>query len=109
MSVNLPNRTTLLLTSIAAACVLSACGGNDNNTPSAATQTFTGAVAAAGFVPGNTSGNPTLKAGYYAGATVCVDANGNGKCDTTETSTTTDSSGHFTLKTSGTGQLLADV
>jgi Phosphoesterase family len=114
MSVNLPNRTTLLLTSIAAACVLTACGGNDNNTPAAAasnapTQTFTGAVAAAGFVPGSTTGDPTLKAGYYAGATVCVDANGNGVCDTTETSTTTDSTGHFTLKTSGTGQLLADI
>lgn len=113
MSVNSTSRTTtLLLTSIAAACVLTACGGNDNSTPAASnapTQTFAGAVAAAGFVPGSTTGDPILKAGYYAGATVCVDANGNGKCDGAETIATTDSTGHFTLKTSGTGQLIADV
>jgi hypothetical protein len=112
MSVNSTSRTNLLLTSIAAACVLAACGGNDNVTPTASnasTQTFSGAVAAAGFVPGSTTGDPALKAGYYVGATVCVDANGNGKCDGTETIATTDSTGHFTLKTSGTGQLIADV
>ncbi|MFM0631021.1 alkaline phosphatase family protein [Paraburkholderia xenovorans] len=109
MSVNSTSRTTtLLLTSIAAACVLTACGGNDN-TSNAPTQTFAGAVAAAGFVPGSTTGDPILKAGYYAGATVCVDANGNGKCDGAETIATTDSTGHFTLKTSGSGQLIADV
>ncbi|MBK3824462.1 phosphoesterase, partial [Paraburkholderia aspalathi] len=60
-------------------------------------------------MPGSTTGDPILKAGYYVGATVCVDANGNGKCDGTETIATTDSTGHFTLKTSGTGQLIADV
>ncbi|MFL9918251.1 alkaline phosphatase family protein [Paraburkholderia fungorum] len=109
MSVNPIKRTTPLLTSIAAACVLAACGGNSDNTPSAATTTISGVVASAGFVPGSTTGDPTLKAGYYAGATVCVDANGNGKCDGTETIATTDATGHFTLKTSGTGQLIADV
>ena len=117
MSVNSIRRTTPLLTSIAAACVLAACGGNsDNPSTSASTgaggtppQTFTGAVAAAGFVPGNTSGNPTIQAGYYAGATVCLDANGNGKCDPSEATTTTDSKGHFTLQSSATGQLIADV
>ncbi|HEY4296711.1 MAG TPA: alkaline phosphatase family protein, partial [Paraburkholderia sp.] len=45
----------------------------------------------------------------YAGATVCVDANGNGKCDAGETVATTDNTGHFTLKTSGTGQVIADI
>jgi len=111
-----PSRSTLLLTSIAAACVLAACGGNDdnsppqaNNPPPANTTTVSGVVAAAGFVPGGTTGDPTIKAGYYAGATVCVDANGNGKCDAGETVATTDNTGHFTLKTSSTGQLIADI
>jgi hypothetical protein len=103
--------------------VLAACGGgNDNSSPSASTgngnsngnggtttPTYSGVVAATAFVPGNTSGNPTVTAGYYAGATVCIDANGNGKCDTSESSTTTDSKGAFTLQSSATGQLIADV
>jgi hypothetical protein len=94
--------------------VLSACGGSDNNSsPPAAstgpTQTLSGVVAAAGFVPGSTTGDPTIKAGYYTGATVCVDANANGVCDASETTATTDSKGHFTLTTTGTGQLIADV
>jgi hypothetical protein len=76
MSVISTSRTGFLLTSIAAACVLTACGGNDNNSPASASNS--GVVAAAGFMPGSTTGNPTLKAGYYAGATVCVDVNGNG-------------------------------
>ncbi|WP_233833826.1 alkaline phosphatase family protein [Paraburkholderia sp. ZP32-5] len=111
-------RTTLLLTSIAAACVLSACGGSDDNSSTASNgggnnnptpTTFSGVVAATNFVPGNTTGNPTIKAGYYAGATVCLDANGNGKCDTGEASATTDSKGHFSLQSTATGQLIADV
>jgi Phosphoesterase family len=112
MSVNSISRTTLLLTSIASACVLSACGGNDSNTPAAvagnaATQTFSGTVAASGFVPGNTTGDPTIKAGYFTGATVCVDTTGNGTCS--GPGTTTDAAGHFTLTTSSAGQLIADV
>jgi hypothetical protein len=107
MSVISTSRTGFLLTSIAAACVLTACGGNDNNSPASASNS--GVVAAAGFMPGSTTGNPTLKAGYYAGATVCVDVNGNGKCDTSEASTTTDSTGHFTLQSAASGSLIADV
>ncbi|WP_133649334.1 alkaline phosphatase family protein [Paraburkholderia flava] len=115
MSVTSIKRTPLLLTSIAAACVLTACGGNSNKPPASTSpiasnaQTFTGVVAAAGFVPGSTTGDPILQAGYYAGATVCVDANGNGQCDSSEASTTTDSKGHFTLQSTATGQLIADV
>ncbi len=107
MSVNSTSRTGFLLTSIVAACVLTACGGSDNNSPASVSNS--GVVAAAGFVPGSTTGNPTLKAGYYAGATVCVDANGNGKCDASEDSTTTDRTGHFTLKSPASGPLIADV
>ena len=66
MSVISTSRTGFLLTSIAAACVLTACGGNDNNSPASASNS--GVVAAAGFMPGSTTGNPTLKAGFYAGA-----------------------------------------
>ena len=117
MSANSSMRSTLFLTSIAAACVLTACGGGDNssdggaggNGAPAAQTTFSGVVSAAGYVPGNTSGNPTIKAGYYANAAVCLDANGNGKCDTGEASTATDSAGHFTLKSAAAGQLIADV
>ncbi|HEX3382139.1 MAG TPA: alkaline phosphatase family protein [Paraburkholderia sp.] len=112
MSVSPTSRTSLILTSIAAACVLAACGGSDHNdTASTGPQptTFSGVVTAANFVPGNTSGNPTIAAGYYAGATVCLDTNGNGKCDSGEVSTTTDSKGHFSLQSSASGQLIADV
>ncbi|WP_233852352.1 alkaline phosphatase family protein [Paraburkholderia sp. HD33-4] len=118
MSVSPTSRTNLLLTSIAAACVLAACGGGSNSNDTASTgnntgttqpTTFSGVVTAANFVPGNTSGNPTINAGYYAGATVCLDANGNGKCDSGEASTTTDSKGHFSLQSSANGQLIADV
>src|SRR5882757_1256958 len=75
--------------------------------PTAAT--YTGVVASSAFVPGSATGNPTLKAGYYTGATVCVDANGNGKCDGTETTVTTDGSGKFTLTTADSGQIIADI
>jgi hypothetical protein len=108
-----------------AACVLAACGGgSDGNsgffpiiTPPGNTTTNTGGnsttlsgvVAASGFVPGSTTGNPTLKPGYYQKATVFVDANGNGVLDSGETSTTTDASGKFTLTATATGQLVADI
>ena len=120
MSVSPTSRTSLILTSIAAACVLAACGGSDHNdtastgnnntgstTPTATT--YSGVVSAADFVAGSATGNPTIKAGYYAGATVCLDTNGNGKCDSGEVSTTTDSKGHFSLQSSASGQLIADI
>jgi hypothetical protein len=67
-------------------------------------------VAASGFVPGSTTGNPTLKAGYYQKATVFVDANGNGVLDSGEASAVTDASGKFTLTTTATGgSLVADI
>jgi hypothetical protein len=66
-------------------------------------------VVSSAFVPGSTSGNPTIKAGYYVGATVFLDTNGNGKLDAGEVSAKTDAKGHFTLTASGTGQLVADI
>ncbi|WP_133648238.1 alkaline phosphatase family protein [Paraburkholderia flava] len=113
MSVHLANRSTLLLTSIAAACVLAACGGSDNHPATTASNptptTFSGVVNAAAVTPGSTTGNPTVKAGYYTGATVCLDANGNGVCDASEATATTDANGHFSLQSTATGQLIADV
>ena len=104
MAVKLRQSNALILTSIASACILAACGSSDNNGT-----TYGGVVAASGYVPGSTNGDPTIKAGYYAGATVFVDVNGNGKLDGGEPSTKTDSSGHFTLTTSAKGQLVADI
>ena len=99
------NHNMLKLTPIAAACMLAACGGSsgDNGT------TYSGVVATSAYVAGSKSGNPTLKPGYYSGATVCVDTNGNGKCDGTEATAKTDGSGHFSLSTSDMAQLIADI
>ncbi|MDB5829668.1 MAG: phosphoesterase [Variovorax sp.] len=118
----------MLLTSLTtvAACVLAACGGGSDGgnsffpltTPPPSTtapptgntsKTFSGVVAASGFVPGSATGIPTLKAGYYQKATVFVDANGNGVLDNGETSTVTDAGGKFTLTTTSTGMLVADI
>ena len=105
MTVKLTQSNALILTSIASACVLAACGGHD----SPAATNYSGVVAAAAYVPGSTNGDPTIKAGYYAGATVFVDANGNGKLDSGEPSAKTDATGHFTLQSTVSGQLVADI
>ncbi|AOZ03220.1 phosphoesterase [Cupriavidus sp. USMAHM13] len=108
-------QSAVLLTSIASACLLAACGGNGDGsssstggTTSAAT-TYGGVVLATAYVPGSTTGNPTIQPGYYAGATVCVDANSNGKCDSGEASAKTDANGRFSLQSSASGQLVADI
>jgi hypothetical protein len=102
--------TKILHTSLTvlAASVLAACGGSDSGNSSSST--FSGKVVASAFQP-NTTGNPTLTPGYYAGATVFIDANGNGVKDANEPSTTTDATGKFTLTadSSITGQLVADI
>ncbi|HEY4069257.1 MAG TPA: phosphoesterase, partial [Burkholderiaceae bacterium] len=104
---------TVLTTSltILAASILAACGGSDDDTPAAAaTTTYSGKVVATSAAS-STTGNPTLTAGYYSGATVFIDANGNGVKDAGEPSAITDASGSFTLtaETSVTGQLVADI
>lgn len=87
----------------------SSSGSSSSSSGSTAAVTYSGVVAASAFVAGSKTGNPTLKPGYYSGAKVCIDANGNGKCDGTETSATTDSSGKFSVTTSDVGQIIADV
>ena len=93
---------------VLAASVLAACGGGDSGNSSSTT--YSGKVVATAFQPG-TTGNPTLTPGYYAGATVFIDTNGNGVKDANEPSTTTDATGKFTLTAdpSVTGQFVADI
>lgn len=118
-----------LLTSLTAvaACVLTACGGGGSGgflpvtggttatttttttTPTPTGTTYSGVVAASAFVPGSTSGNPTLKAGYYQNAKVFIDSNNNGVLDSGEASAVTDASGKFSLTTTSTGPLVADI
>ena len=102
---NATRRSAYILTPMALACTLAACGGDSNDVA-----TYTGKVVATAFQQ-NTTGNPTLTPGYYSGATVFIDVNGNGVKDAGEPSATTDASGKFTLTadTSVTGQLVADI
>ncbi|MBB3181327.1 alkaline phosphatase family protein [Variovorax sp. Sphag1AA] len=117
--INTHKRALLTSLTAVAACALAACGGGSSNssfpitstpTSGSSTTTLSGVVAASGYVPGSTTGNPTLKAGYYQNAKVFLDTNGNGVLDSGEVSTVTDASGKFTLKVTSTGgQLVADI
>ncbi|MGO4380774.1 phosphoesterase [Pseudoduganella sp. RAF19] len=108
-------KKNLSLTAIAAAtAMIAACGSsNDDSAPPQTSTTppsvtMAGVVAASGFVPGSAT-DPTIKAGYYAGAMVCIDANNNGKCDASENPVTTDAKGAFSLSAAAVGPLLADI
>ncbi|HEY9028522.1 MAG TPA: alkaline phosphatase family protein [Burkholderiaceae bacterium] len=101
-------RAALVLTPVTLACALAACGGDSGGGTS--TATYTGKVVATSF-KADASGNPVLSAGYYQGATVFIDTNGNGVKDAGEPSATTDATGRFTLTapTNVTGQMVADI
>jgi len=101
-------RAALALTPVTLACALAACGGDSGGGTS--TATYTGKVVATSF-KADASGNPALAAGYYQGATVFIDANGNGVKDAGEPSATTDATGKFTLTAPSnvTGQIVADI
>ena len=100
---------TLTLTAVAAAAALLAgCGSTSTSAPAAPTVTMSGVVVASGYVPGSAT-DPTLKAGYYQGALVCIDANNNGKCDSGEVQATTGSKGEFTLTAGAAAALIADI
>jgi hypothetical protein len=114
-----------LLTALAAAAMLTACGGDDGGTPAASTPNATPATVS-GSVMGTAIKNPTGVAQSsatgvdyaksstgdavqqtivpiaYANATVCADTNGNGACDSGEASTRTGADGRFTLTTAAT-------
>ncbi len=72
------------------------------------TTTETGVVTSALFTPGSAT-EPNLAAGYWQGAKVCADANGNGRCDFAESPAVTDGSGHFVVTVSGPTALIADL
>jgi len=90
----------------AAAALLSACSGS--STPAQSNVTLNGVVSASGFVAGSAN-DPTIKAGYYQGAMVCVDANNNGKCDASENPVSTDSNGKFSISVPAAAALIADI
>jgi len=71
-------------------------------------QTASGVVTSTAFVPGSPT-DPVVIAGYYQGAKVCVDGNGNGACDAGETAATTDATGHFSLILQAPSALIADI
>ncbi|MGC0154385.1 acid phosphatase [Chromobacterium vaccinii] len=69
------------------AAVLSACGGGGSSASSTTSGVVTGS--------------------YFRHAKVCLDQNGNGRCDAGEPSTYTDANGAFTLK--GNGAVLVEI
>lgn len=111
-----------LLTALAAAAMLAACGGDGGGTPAASNPGATPATVS-GSVMGTALKSPTgvamsSAAGVdyaksstgddvqqtivpiaYANATVCADTNGNGVCDNGEAATRTGADGRFTLAT----------
>lgn len=106
-----------------AASLLAACGGGGDgpgiaflppanqpaNQPSGSgNTTLSGVLTASAFKPGSST-DPVIAAGYYAGATVCVDTNGNGRCDTGEPAAVTDANGKFSLSVSAASALIADI
>ncbi|WP_229709067.1 hypothetical protein [Silvimonas iriomotensis] len=102
---------TTSLTAIAAACMLAGCGGSDSGTSTSAPNSqsrISGVVSSTAYTPGS-AGNPTLTAGYIKGATVCIDSNNDGICESGENPVTTDANGKFTLNTATPGPIIADI
>ena len=90
----------------AAAALLSACSGNSS--VSAPTVTLKGVVTASALIAGSAT-DPTIKAGYHQAALVCVDANNNGKCDSSENPVSTDANGNFSITLPANAALIADL
>ena len=112
---NASSRLLALSAVAAATSVLVACGGGSSGssnapTPSAASMTMKGVVVATAYTPGSTT-DPTFTTGYFQGATVCVDANNNGHCDSGEAQARTDARGAFSLTVadSKAAALIADI
>ena len=93
-------------TAIAAAVsMLAACGtGTDGGT----SQLVVGVVNSSAFTAGS-SADPTIAASNVQGALVCVDSNGNGKCDASEFPATTDGTGKFSMTVPAGSFIIADV
>jgi hypothetical protein len=110
--INAQRRAAYVLTPMTLACALAACGGDSNSgTPANTVHVYSGQVVAASF-KADVSGNPVMIPGYYSGATVFIDSNGNGVKDAGEDSATTDATGKFAISTSAAslaGQIVADI
>ena len=112
-------KTVLCL--FAGSVVMVACGGGSSGSGSSpatpttptrpdvpATPTISGVVTATKFTPGSST-DPLIASSYYEGATVCVDANANGVCDTGEVSASTNRLGRFTIALAEPAALIADI
>ena len=93
------------LSSMALATLLTACGGGNDpiivNGASGAAPTATGAPASTAAPAAAVLTSGVVVGSYFGNARVCLDANGNGACDSGETSTRSDAQGRFTLAGSG--------
>ncbi|CAM3801333.1 Phosphoesterase [Bordetella sputigena] len=106
------------LTVIAASLALAGCGGGDDDTSSSSAappsndppvaMTMQGVVTGSSYKPGSQT-NPTVDPAYFQNAKVCIDANGNGKCDADENPVATDANGAFSLQAAAVAPLLADI
>jgi hypothetical protein len=105
-----PKNVLLTSLTILAASILAACGGgsDDGAAPSASSVTLNGVVTSAKLNPGSKT-DPNFTPAYFVGAKVCVDANNNGVCESSENPVVTDAKGHFTLKTAANAALIADI
>jgi hypothetical protein len=101
-----PGTATITLT-VSDGDTTAGCAGTLSASVSCSTD-VSGVVTSAALIPGSPT-DPVVHAGYYSGAKVCVDANGNGKCDPAETAAVTDATGHFTLTVSSAAGLTADI
>src|SRR5580692_5807278 len=82
--------------------------GGEAGAETTASLTIKGLVTSAAFTAGSAT-EPNVTTGYFAGATVCVDTNNNGKCDSSEPSTTTSSTGAFSLTVPEPSGIIADI
>lgn len=99
------------LTAIAAACLLTGCGGGSAAThpPAnpAANAAINGVVSSVLLTAGSAT-TPTLNAGYYQGALVCYDPGNTGHCAAGQKPVATNAQGQFTLP-AGSGPIIADI
>ena len=93
-------------TALAAAALMAACGGGGGGG-------FLPIVGTGGSPGSGTGGTPAatthgvVTGSYYRKATVCIDTNSNGRCDSGEPTATTDDNGAFTLQ--GQGPVVAEI
>ncbi len=78
-------------------------------TPTAPTSTVRGVVAGTRFVPPSGTTPSRTSTAYFRHARVCFDANDNGACDPSESSTLSDDTGSFVLTGAGRDAIVAEI